>query len=292
MEKMKLSTIQAEISSFNYDLENLEPTDDVSTVVLLWAVWQLIAKSEKRFKNNNPENIYRLLLLLKYVLKQEKDCKQDNKVIISKYANLNAQDDSAAKTGAEAAITAVISKEFQDDIEIDSTDEDVDADFEENINNAVETVNKIICGISSDIPLPFMDKDIRKVLLEEFTKNAVDIEILFVKKCRSDNRLIADAEHLEYLEMSDNNDNNEDSVKNTVEDEILANEVELEKTAQYCTLILKVKEQNVLDSREIINETLKKFIVDKITLKSEFKKLDKNDLKTATTVIIMLYLTW
>ncbi|EFW13361.1 conserved hypothetical protein [Coccidioides posadasii str. Silveira] len=46
-----------------------------------------------------------------------------------------------------------------------------------------------------------------------------------------------------------------------VRDEILANKVRLEKTAQYCTLILKVKEQNILSSREITDDTLKKFIV-------------------------------
>ncbi|QVM05874.1 hypothetical protein D8B26_000581 [Coccidioides posadasii str. Silveira] len=278
------------------------------------AVQQLIAKSERRFKDNNPENIYRFLLLLKYVvqtrsasqqLKQEKDYKQDNKVIIPKYADLNVQDDSAIKTEAETAITAAIDKEFQDNIEIDSTDEDVDADFEKNINNAVETVNKIIHEISSDISLSSMDKDTRKVLLEEFTKNAVNIEILFVEKHRSNNRLIADAEHLEHLKISDDDDDNKDSVKNTgetlfklnytfnttgakasdyltacsdlnvnsdnpivanltlkswqvtevawkltqelspVRDEILANKVRLEKTAQYCTLILKVKEQKL-----------------------------------------------
>nr|KMM63664.1 hypothetical protein CPAG_00018 [Coccidioides posadasii RMSCC 3488] len=278
------------------------------------AVQQLIAKSERRFKDNNPENIYRFLLLLKYVvqtrsasqqLKQEKDYKQDNKVIIPKYADLNLQDDSAIKTEAETAITAAIDKEFQDNIEINSTDEDVDADFEKNINNAVETVNKIIHEISSDISLSSMDKDTRKVLLEEFIKNAVNIKILFVEKHRSNNRLIADAEHLEHLKISDDDDDNKDSVKNTgetlfklnytfnttgakapdyltacsdlnvnsdnpivanltlkswqvtgvawkltqelspVRDEILANKVRLEKTAQYCTLILKVKEQKL-----------------------------------------------
>ncbi|KJF59927.1 uncharacterized protein CIMG_12590 [Coccidioides immitis RS] len=223
---MKLLIIQAEISLLDNNLKNLEPTDNVSTVVLLWAVQQLIAKSERRFKDNNSENIYRLLLLLKYMvqtrsasqqLKQEKDCKQDNKVIIPKYADLNVQDDSAIKTEAETAITAAIDKEFQGNIEIDFTDENVDADFEKNINNAVETVNKIIHEMSSDISLSSMDKDTRKVLLEEFTKNAVNIEILFVEKHRSNNRLIADAEHLEHLKISDDDDDNKDSVKNTGE---------------------------------------------------------------------------
>ncbi|KMU74342.1 hypothetical protein CISG_10213 [Coccidioides immitis RMSCC 3703] len=221
-----ISGVHAEISLLDNNLKNLEPTDDVSTVVLLWAVQQLIAKSERRFKDNNPENIYRLLLLLKYVvqtrsasqqLKQEKDCKQDNEVIIPKYIDLNVQDDPAIKTEAETAITAAINKEFQGNIEIDSTDEDVDADFEKNTNNAVETVNKIIHEISSDISLSSMDKDTRKVLLEEFTKNAVNIEILFVEKHRSNNRLIADAEHLEHLKISDDDDDNKDSVKNTGE---------------------------------------------------------------------------
>ncbi|KJF60397.1 uncharacterized protein CIMG_12934 [Coccidioides immitis RS] len=164
MKKIKLSTIQAEISLLDHDLENLEPTDNVST-----------------------------------------------------YADLNAQDGSAVKAGAETAITAAIGKEFQDDIEIGPTDEDVDTNFEENTNDAVKTVNKIIHGISFNIPLPSMDKDTRKVLIEEFTKNAVDIEMLFVGKCGSDNRLMTDTKHLEHLEMSDDDDDNKDSIENTGE---------------------------------------------------------------------------
>ncbi|KMU92250.1 hypothetical protein CIHG_10057 [Coccidioides immitis H538.4] len=248
--KIKLPTIQAEISSLNNNLENLESTDNVSTVVSLWAIQQLIAKSEGRFKDNNPENIYRLLLLLKYT---------------------------------------------------------------KDTNNAVKTINKIIYRISFDIPLSSINKGMRKALLEEFTKNTVDIEMLFVEKHRSNNRLIADAKHLEYLEMSDNDDNNKDFIKNTgkalfklncmlnttraealdyltacsdlnmdpdnlmianltlkpwqvtevawkltqelssVENEILADEAELENTVQCCTLILKVKEQK---STELYYSTL------------------------------------
>ncbi|KMU81882.1 hypothetical protein CISG_09350 [Coccidioides immitis RMSCC 3703] len=283
MKKIKLPTIQAEISSLNNNLENLESTDNVSTVVSLWAIQQLIAKSEGRFKDNNPENIYRLLLLLKYT------------------------------AGVKAAITTAIGKEFQGDVEIDSTNENIDADFKKDTNNAVKTINKIIYGISFDIPLSSMNKGMRKALLEEFTKNTVDIEMLFVEKHRSNNRLIADAKHLEYLEMSDNDDNNKDSIKNTgkalfklncmlnttraealdyltacsdlnmdpdnlmianltlkpwqvtevawkltqelssVENEILADEAELENTVQCCTLILKVKEQK---STELYYSTL------------------------------------
>ncbi|KMP02573.1 hypothetical protein CISG_10155 [Coccidioides immitis RMSCC 3703] len=200
---MKLSTILAEISLLDHDLENLEPTDNVSTVMLLWAVHQLIAKSERRFKDDNPENIHRLLLL-KYV-------------VWIRSANLNAQDDSAVKAGAETAITAAIGKEFQDDIEIGPTDEDVDTNFEENTNDAVKTVNKIIHEISFNIPLPSIDKDTRKVLIEEFTKNTVNIKMLFVEKCRSDNRLMANTKHLEHLEISDDDDDNKDSIENTGE---------------------------------------------------------------------------
>ncbi|KMO99860.1 LOW QUALITY PROTEIN: hypothetical protein CIRG_00003 [Coccidioides immitis RMSCC 2394] len=117
--------------------------------------------------------------------------------------------DPAAKAEAETAITTVISKEFQGNVEIDSTDED------KNTNNAVEIMNKIIHEISSDIPLPSINKDMRKALLEKFTKNAVNIKIPFVEKHRSDNRLIANAKYLEHLEISDDNDNNKDSVENT-----------------------------------------------------------------------------
>ncbi|KMU73811.1 hypothetical protein CISG_10159 [Coccidioides immitis RMSCC 3703] len=98
-------------------------------------VQQLITKSEERFKDNNSENIHRLLLLLKYTvqirsaswqLKQEKDY-------------LDAQDDPAAKTEAEAAITVVIGKEFQGNVKIGSTNKDIDTNFEENINDAIKT---------------------------------------------------------------------------------------------------------------------------------------------------------
>ncbi|KMU90608.1 hypothetical protein CIHG_08324, partial [Coccidioides immitis H538.4] len=86
---------------------------------------------------------------------------------------------------------------------------------EKNTNNTIKIMNKIICGISSNISLPSMNKDTRKVLLEEFTKNAVDIKISFVEKHRSNNRLIVNTKHLEHLKMSDNDDNNEDFIKNT-----------------------------------------------------------------------------
>ncbi|EAS34699.3 uncharacterized protein CIMG_00053 [Coccidioides immitis RS] len=128
---MKLLIIQAEISLLNNNLENLESTDDVSTIRS--ASWQL---------------------------KQEKDY-------------LDAQDDPAAKTEAEAAITVVIGKEFQGNVKIGSTNKDIDTNFEENTNDAIKTMNKIIYRISSDIPLSSMDKDMRKASLEEFTKNAV-----------------------------------------------------------------------------------------------------------------------
>ncbi|KMU89956.1 hypothetical protein CIHG_07639 [Coccidioides immitis H538.4] len=149
---MKLPTIQAEISSLNHDLENLESTDDISTIE------------------------------------------------------------------AKAAITIAIGKEFQDDVEISSTNKDINTNFKKNINNAIKTMNKIIHRISFNISLPSMDKDMRKALLEEFTKNAVNIKMLFVEKHRSNNRLIINTKHLEHLKISDNNDNNKDFIENTNSD--------------------------------------------------------------------------
>ncbi|EAS33277.3 uncharacterized protein CIMG_13352 [Coccidioides immitis RS] len=129
--------------------------------------------------------------------------------------NSNAQDDSAVKIEAKAAITIAIGKEFQDDVEISSTNKDINTNFKKNINNAIKTMNKIIHRISFNISLPSMDKDMRKALLEEFTKNAVNIKMLFVEKHRSNNRLIINTKHLEHLKISDNNDNNKDFIENT-----------------------------------------------------------------------------
>ncbi|KMP05359.1 heat shock protein 70 [Coccidioides immitis RMSCC 2394] len=166
MKKMKLQDIQIQISELSNDLKNLKSTKDVSAV----AVQQLIKKFQKKFTENNSENIYRLLLLLKYVLKQDKDQEQDDKAIILKYG----------------------------DIKIGSTDDDINLDAEEeSSDDAVEAVNRIICNTSSDILLLNMDKKMQIALLEEFTANAADIEMPIMEKCGSDNRLMADVEHIE-----------------------------------------------------------------------------------------------
>ncbi|KMU91940.1 heat shock cognate 70 [Coccidioides immitis H538.4] len=77
--------------------------------------------------------IYRLLYM-QYIFQLEiliiQLTRSASQQLIQEKDYLNVQDDPAIKTEAETAITAAINKEFQGNIEIDSTDEDVDADFE------------------------------------------------------------------------------------------------------------------------------------------------------------------
>ncbi|KJF61114.1 uncharacterized protein CIMG_13434 [Coccidioides immitis RS] len=122
---------------------------------------------------------------------------QDIQIQISELSN-DLKNLKSTKDVSAVVLLLLLLLKYVGDIKIGSTDDDINLDAEEeSSDDAVEAVNRIICNTSSDILLLNMDKKMQIALLEEFTANAADIEMPIMEKCGSDNRLMADVEHIE-----------------------------------------------------------------------------------------------